>query len=53
MTPAPHSHAGGRSLPLSRWIIALITAGLSVDEAMAIVSRVQRDQINAARRIAA
>lgn len=52
MTPAPHSHAGGRSLPLSRWIIALITAGLSVDEAMAIVSRVQRDQFQIGRKTA-
>jgi hypothetical protein len=37
------------TLPLSRWLLALVTAGLSTDEALSIISRVQRDQINSER----
>ncbi len=37
------------ALPLSRWLLALVTAGLSADEALSIISQVQRDQINSER----
>lgn len=52
MTPSPDTAGEARALPISRWLIALITAGLSTDEALAIVSCIQRDQFQD-RRIAA
>lgn len=52
MTPSPDTAGEARAIPLSRWLVALITAGLSSDEALAIVSRVQRDQLQD-KRIAA
>jgi len=40
------------ALALSRWLIALITAGLPSDEALQIISKVQRDQFQVERKAA-
>lgn len=41
-----------RAAPLTRWLVALVTAGLSPDEALAIVSSVQREQLHSERKAA-
>lgn len=41
-----------RAAPLTRWLVALVTAGLSPDEALAIVSSVQREQLQSERKAA-
>ena len=51
-SPVSMSRREMAAFPLSRWLLALITAGLSADEALSVISQVQLDQYQTMRKAA-